>query len=192
MGILFHFEVKMAVNNGAFLPFLVLSTILVLFSNQYRTTAIDEKGKPLITSTCNSTDFPNDCVTFLESDPRTSTVDLTGLSRIALELTATKASDGLKESALLVQNAANYYDWGFKVVCFDEYSNSVPLLKNESLQYFDQKNYNKTFEILDGVNKATLRCNESLSRINEVGLFANNSNIWMLTSITKAILNLLF
>merc|ERR1712071_455045 len=101
MGILFHFEVKMAVNNGAFLPFLVLSTILVLFSNQYRTTAIDEKGKPLITSTCNSTDFPNDCVTFLESDPRTSTVD--------------------------------------------------------------QKNYNKTFEILDGVIKATLRC-KSLSR----------------------------
>ncbi|KAL0010434.1 hypothetical protein SO802_005542 [Lithocarpus litseifolius] len=111
-------------------------------STHHFATADNEIGKSLITTTCNHTEFPDVCISTLESDPRRSTADLTNLSRMALELAITEVNETKAEALKLVNNAGSYESWGIRLACYDGF-NSIVYQLEESLQYFDQLKYNE-------------------------------------------------
>ncbi|XP_062162440.1 pectinesterase inhibitor-like [Alnus glutinosa] len=167
---------------GVSLPLLVISIIAVT------STAADEKGKPLITKTCAGTEFPDVCTSTLESDPRSLSADLKGLSRIALELSATKGNDSAGVAYNLMQNASGYDTWSERSACFHGYNMSVYQIKDHGLQSFDDGKYDKAYQAVDLLNKEALYC--STFQIPE--LDESNTMLSKFTTVVKTILQLLF
>ncbi|XP_023878471.1 uncharacterized protein LOC111990931 [Quercus suber] len=131
---------------------LVIPFVLsLLLSSHYFAKADNEIGKPLIIKTCTQTEFPDVCTSVLESDPRSSSANLTGLSRIGLELTATKVNETTAEAYKLLINATEYYQWSMRSACFYEYNSSVRQIY-KGLEYFDQQKYHKANEVVFHVN----------------------------------------
>ncbi|XP_062161940.1 pectinesterase inhibitor-like [Alnus glutinosa] len=167
---------------GVSIPLLVISIIAVT------STAADEKGKPLITKTCAGTEFPDVCTSTLESDPRSLSADLKGLSRIALELSATKGNDSAGLAYNLMQNASGYEPWSERSACFHGYNTSVYQIKDQGLQSFDEGKYDKAYEAVDLLNKEALRCNTfQIPELDE-----SNTMLSEFTTVVKTILQLLF
>ena len=179
---------KMAIKYGVSLSLLVIQIVLsLLFSSHHFAKADNEIGKSLITTTCNHTEFPDVCISTLESDPRSFSAGLTNLSRIALELAITEANETKVEAFKLVNNAGSYESWGIRLACYDGFNSSVYQLE-ESLQYFDQLKYNESNRIVELFNGGLNYC------IN-LGVAELSTRITFLRKFTtgiKAILHLLF
>ncbi|KAK4590668.1 hypothetical protein RGQ29_021009 [Quercus rubra] len=178
----------MAMKVDVSLCLLVIPIVLSLsLSTHHSAKADNEIGRSLITTTCNNTEFPDVCISTLESDPRSSTADLTNLSRIALELAITEANETKAEAFKLVNNAGSYESWGIRLACYDGFNSSVYQLE-ESLQYFDQLKYNESNRIVELFNGGLNYC------IN-LGVAELSTRITFLRKFTtdiKAILHLLF
>jgi pectinesterase inhibitor-like protein len=168
----------------ASLPLLVISIAISL----RRGTAADEKGKALITKTCGGTAFPDVCTTTLESDPRSSTADLKGLSRIALELSAAKANETAGVAYKLMINASTYATWSVRSTCFHGYNMSINKIKEQGLPAFDQGKYDKAYQTVDLLNQEVVYC--SNFRIPE--LAEGNTMLSRFSTDVKTILHLLF
>jgi pectinesterase inhibitor-like protein len=112
-------------------------------------TAADEKGELLIMKSCGSTEFPDMCTSALESDPRSSTADIKGLSRIALELSATKAKEAAGVANKLMQNSSDYADRSKRTTCFDGYNSTADRIKGEGLKYFEEGKYETAYQIVN-------------------------------------------
>ncbi|XP_075665220.1 uncharacterized protein LOC142634854 [Castanea sativa] len=137
---------------------LVISVVLsILLSSHHFAKADNEIGKPLITKTCTQTDFPDVCTSISESDPHSSSANLTGLSRIGLEFTAAKVNETTAEAYKLLINATEYYQWSMRSACFQEYNSSVHQVY-KGLEYFDQQKYHKANEIVFLVNGEIHTC----------------------------------
>ena len=85
--------------------FVIPIVLSLLLSSHHFAKADNEIGKPLITATCSQTEFPDVCISTLESDPHSSIADLTNLSRIALEIAVTKANETKADTFKLFNNA---------------------------------------------------------------------------------------
>ncbi|XP_030969879.1 uncharacterized protein LOC115990163 [Quercus lobata] len=178
----------MAMKVDVSLCLLVIPIVLsLLLSSHHFAKADNEIGKPLITATCIQTEFPDVCVSTLESDRRSSSANLTGLSRIGLELAITKADEIKADAYKLIFNATSYHNWDIRSACFGAYNLSFYPFK-ETLQYFDELNYNESYRIVDTFNKGLHYCID-------VGVTELAAGITFLTKFTtdvKAILHLLF
>ncbi|KAL0010430.1 hypothetical protein SO802_005538 [Lithocarpus litseifolius] len=167
---------------------LVIPIVLSLsLSTHHFAEADNEIGESLITTTCNHTEFPDVCNSTLESDPRSSSANLTGLSRIGLELAIAKADEIKADAFKLIFNASNYSNWDIRSACFGAYNRSFYPFK-ESLQYFDEQKYNESYTIVDTFNKGLRYCID-------IGVRELTAGITFLTKFTtdvKAILHLLF
>jgi pectinesterase inhibitor-like protein len=166
---------------GVSLSLLVISVAVI-------SAAADEKGKPLITKTCSGTEFPDVCTSTLESDSRSLSADLKGLSRIALELTAAKANDAAEVAYPLLQHASGYETWAQLSACFNGYNLSASRIKGDGLQSFDEGKYDKAYQTVDLLNKEVVHC--STFHIQE--LAENNTLLSRFTTDVKTILHLLF
>ncbi|KAL4626132.1 hypothetical protein ACB092_05G073800 [Castanea dentata] len=178
----------MALKVDVSLCLLVIPIVLsLLLSSHHFAKADNETGKPLITATCSKTEFPDVCISTLESDPRSIRANLTGLSRIGLELAITEANETKAEALKLVNNAGSYESWAIRLACYDEFNSSVYQLE-ESLPYFDQLKYNESNRIVELFNGGLNYC------IN-LGVAELSTRITFLRKFTtdiKAILHLLF
>lgn len=171
-----------------FLPLLVISALIPrLLSNPYSAEAANEIGKSLITETCSHTEFPDICTSTLESDPRSFSANLTGLSRIGIQLVATKVNDTAVEALKLVQNATDYVEWGKLQACSGEYNASVHRMK-EGLQCMDEHKYGETFQILDLVSAKIVYCRD----LNTAKLIERSTFDVKVIAVVKAIVHLLF
>ncbi|KAJ0013479.1 hypothetical protein Pint_21227 [Pistacia integerrima] len=116
----------------------------------------------IIAETCKLTQFPQECISNLESDPRSSSADLTGLSKIAYQLSATKVN----ETMLLASQ----------------------LIFNEGIVAFDEKKYDKAYQVLEKANQAIVGCNNT----NQSPLYESNTMNYRFITDTMAIINKLF
>ncbi|OMO62198.1 Pectinesterase inhibitor [Corchorus olitorius] len=141
-----------------------MTLIPLIVLNQCLTSIGQETGKALIATVCSKTENPQDCISLLESDPRSFTSNLTGLARIALEITA--------------RNARN---------CRDFYIDSVGNLW-DSLRAFDELKFDKSYQSLQYVIGNVTDCqNTPLDDFN--GL---NATMLKITKYVLAILHQLF
>jgi pectinesterase inhibitor-like protein len=163
------------------LPFLVISIAVI-------STAADEKGEPLITKTCGGTEFPDVCTSALESDSRSSSADVKGLSRIALELSATKAKEAAGVAYKLMQNSSDYADWSKRTTCFDGYNFTADRINGEGLQYFEEAKYEKAYQTVNLLTEDIKYC----SSFGVPQLAETNTMLSRFTSVVKTILHLLF
>uniref|UniRef100_A0A2N9GBY4 Pectinesterase inhibitor domain-containing protein n=1 Tax=Fagus sylvatica TaxID=28930 RepID=A0A2N9GBY4_FAGSY len=120
--------------------------------------ASNEIGNSLIAKSCNQTEFPDVCISTLESDPRSSNANLTDLSKIGFELTVTKSNETLAEAFKLLINASDYEEWARRSACYYEYNSSDSQIK-VGLQYFDEMKYDEANRI--------------------VGLYNEGSTVWL-------------
>jgi pectinesterase inhibitor-like protein len=171
----------MGIKLGVSLPLLVISIAVI-------STGADEKGKLLITETCGGTAFPDVCTSTLASDPRSLSADLKGLSRIALELSATKANGTARLVFRLMQHESSYETWAELSACFHGYNISVYRIKRDGLKYFDEGKYKKAYQTVDFLKKEALHCSTFL--IPE--LAKSNTMVSRFTTDVKTILRLLF
>ena len=162
------------------LPLLVLSIAVVSVAN--------EKGEPLITKTCGGTEFPDVCTSALELDPRSSTADVKGLSRIALELSATKAKEAAGVAYKLMQNSSDYADWSKRTTCFDGYNSTADRIKGEGLKYFEEGKYKKAYQIVNLLTEDIKYC----TSFGVPQLVETNTMLSKVISVVKTILHLLF
>jgi pectinesterase inhibitor-like protein len=163
------------------LPLLVLSIAVI-------STAADEKGESLITKTCGGTEFPDVCTSALESDPRSSTADVKGLSRIALELSATKAKEAAGVAYKLMQNSSDYADWSKRTTCFDSYNSTADRIKGEGLKYFEEGKYEKAYQIVNLLTEDIKYC----TSFGVPQLVETNTMLSKVISVVKTILHLIF
>ena len=110
----------MAVKVGVPL-YLVISVVLSLLLSSHHFAEADNE----IAKTCALTEYPEVCTTTLESDSRSSSANITGLSRIGLELTGTKASETAAVAYKLINNASSYAEWDIRATCFHIYNSSA-------------------------------------------------------------------
>ena len=103
-----------------------------LFSSHHFTTAGNEIGKSLINKTCSHTEFPDVCISTLESDPRSSSANLTDLPRIALELTLPKANETLVKAYNLLKNASTHNQF-VRSLCFTSLNVTLVDLKESPI-----------------------------------------------------------
>ena len=96
---------KMAIKYGFSLSLLVIQIVLSLLFSSHHFAKADNELSSLVTPTCNHTEFPDVCISTLESDPHSSIADLTNLSRIALEIAVTKANETKADTFKLFNNA---------------------------------------------------------------------------------------
>jgi pectinesterase inhibitor-like protein len=167
---------------------LVVSLPLLVLSIAVTSTAADEKGEPLITKTCSGTEFPDVCTSALESDPRSSTADVKGLSRIALELSATKAKEAAGVAYKLMQNSSDYADWSKRTTCFDGYNSTADRIKGEGLIYFEEGKYEKAYQIVNLLTEDIKYC----TSFGVPQLIETNTMLSKVISVVKTILHLIF
>jgi pectinesterase inhibitor-like protein len=165
------------------LPLLVISVAIFQCG-----TAADETGKALITKTCGSTAFPDVCTTTLESDPRSSSADLKGLSRIALELSIAKTNETAGVAYYLLNHASGYATWAERSACFHGYNMSINKIKEEGLPSFDQGKYDKAYQSVDLLNQEAAHC----STFNIPELTEKNTLLSKFSTDVKTILDLLY
>ncbi|XVF34110.1 hypothetical protein REPUB_Repub18cG0029200 [Reevesia pubescens] len=146
-----------------------------------------ETGKALIEKTRKKTEYPEECISALESDPGSLNANVTGLSRIAVEQTASKLNETLFYVENLVKNETDYLTWGFLLFCRESYNTSVSQIQ-EALQAFDQFKYDKSYQSVDAVNKAVIDCDKQGLKI----LTQVNQALFRLTRDAMMILDLLF
>jgi pectinesterase inhibitor-like protein len=97
---------EMAIQVSVSLCLIVIPIALsFLLSSYHFAIASNEIGNSLIAKSCNQTEFPDVCISTLESDPRSSNANLTDLSKIGFELTVTKSNETLAEAFKLLINA---------------------------------------------------------------------------------------
>ncbi|XP_059436539.1 pectinesterase inhibitor-like [Corylus avellana] len=168
---------------GVSLPLLVI--LVAIFQCG---TAAEETGKALITKTCSSSAFPDVCTSTLESDPRTSTADLKGLSRIALELSLAKTNETAGVAYYLLNHASGYLTWAERSACFNGYNISLYKIKEQGLPSFDQGKYDKAFQSVDYLNQNAVYC----SRFDIPELTEKNTLLSRFSNDVKTILHLLF
>ncbi|PPD88106.1 hypothetical protein GOBAR_DD14930 [Gossypium barbadense] len=149
---------------------LVIITLISLgFNNYFLPIDAEETGKALIESTCKKTQYPAECISALESDPGSFTANLTGLTRIALEKSASKLVETLHIVDMVVQNA------------------TVPQIR-EGLQAFDQLKFEKSYKSVEAVKKAVIDCDhQGVKSLTQV-----NTALLRLIEDTIMILHLLF
>ena len=124
----------MAMKVDVSLCLLVIPIVLsLLLSSHHFSKADNEISKPLITTTCNHTEFSELCISTLESDSRSFSANLTDLSRIALDLAVTRANETRAESFKLVHNSTNYENWAYWLDCFDIYNLSFYQFKESPI-----------------------------------------------------------
>jgi pectinesterase inhibitor-like protein len=168
---------------GVSLPLLLI--LVAIF--QYGTAA-DETGKALITKTCSGTTFPDVCTSTLELDPRSSTADLKGLSRIALELSVAKTNETAGVAYYLLNHASGYAAWADRSACFHGYNISLYKIKEQGLPSFDQGKYDKAYQSVDLLNQEAVYC----SKFDIPELTEKNSLLSRFSNDVKTILHLLF
>jgi pectinesterase inhibitor-like protein len=165
------------------LPLLVISVAIFQCGM-----AADETGEALITKTCGSTAFPDVCTTTLESDPRSSSADLKGLSRIALELSIAKTNETAGVAYYLLNHASGYATWAERSACFHGYNMSINKIKEEGLPSFDQGKYDKAYQSVDLLNQEAAHC----STFNIPELTEKNTLLSKFSTDVKTILDLLY
>ena len=149
----------MAMEVDVFLDLLVIPIILsTLLSSHHYAKASNEIGKPLIAKTCTQTEFPDVCTSVLESDPRSSSANLAGLSGIGLEVTATKANETAPVAYKLMNSAKDYAKWSTRSTCIQAFNINDYRVNGEGLKYFDAKKFDKAYEIVDIVNGELQYC----------------------------------
>jgi pectinesterase inhibitor-like protein len=168
---------------GISLPLLVI--LVAIFQCG---TAADETGKALITKICGGTASPNVCTATLESDPRSSSADLKGLSRIALELSVAKTTETAGVAYDLLQHASSYMTWAERSACFHGYNMSISKIKEEGIPSFDQGKYDKAYQSVDVLNQEAVHC----STFNIPELTEKNTFLSKFSTDVKTILHLLF
>ncbi|OMO68911.1 Pectinesterase inhibitor [Corchorus olitorius] len=143
-------------------PLLTITMILIplLVLNQCLTSIGQETGKALIATVCSKTENPQDCISLLESDPRSFTSNLTGLARIALEITASKANTSLVVAEYWLQHAKDYTDWASASACRGGYASSVNSMQ-DSLRAFDELKSDRLFQNLQYVINNVTYCQKT-------------------------------
>ncbi|KAK8712348.1 hypothetical protein V6N13_147588 [Hibiscus sabdariffa] len=167
---------------------LIITLISLLsISKSFHETGAQETGKALIESTCKKTEYPEECISALESDPSSFKANLTGLTRIAVQKSESKLVETLNIVTNYVLNSTDYLTWGFLVFCRDSYNASVPQIQ-EGLQAFDKLEFEKSYRGVEAVNKAVVACDkQGLKMLSQV-----NSLLFRITKDAMTILDLLF
>ncbi|XWS70778.1 hypothetical protein CRYUN_Cryun03dG0078300 [Craigia yunnanensis] len=167
---------------------LILMTLIpLLVLDQSLTITGQETGKDLIAGTCNKTEYPEDCISALESDPRSFISNMTELTRIALEITATKTNNSLTVARYWVNHSPDYPSWGLATVCANYYNDSVNSMK-DSLEAFDELKYEESYQSLESVNNLVTACkNVGVDVLNDV-----NTMMLRITQDVMVILHMLF
>ncbi|KAJ0078539.1 hypothetical protein Patl1_24024 [Pistacia atlantica] len=142
----------------------------------------------IIAETCKLTQFPQECISNLESDPRSSSADFTGLSKIAYQLSATKVNETMLLASQLVFNSTDYEAWSFLQVCLSYYKSISKQIFNEGIVAFDKKKYDKAYQVLEKANQAIVGCNNT----NQSPLYESNTMNYRFITDTMAIINKLF
>ncbi|OMP04538.1 Pectinesterase inhibitor [Corchorus olitorius] len=147
-----------------------------------------ETGKTLIENTCKQTEFPEECISALESDPGSLSANLTGLTKIIIQQSASKLGQTITLVDTLVKNATEYLTWGFLMFCRDSYNISFNQIQN-GLQAFDQLKYDESYKSVAGLNKAVVDCNnqQGLEILNQV-----NTALFRISKDAMQILDSLF
>ena len=141
----------------------------------------------LVAPTCNHTEFPDVCISTLESDPRSSTADLTNLSRIALEIAVTKANETKADAFKLFNNATSDESRETRLACYEYGFNSSVYQFEESLQYFDEQNCTESSRIVYIFNGGLDYCID----VGVVELTVSITFLKKFTTVVKEILDLL-
>ena len=157
-----------------------------LLSSHHFAIASNEIGNSLIAKSCNQTEFPDVCISTLESDPRSSNANLTDLSKIGFELTVTKSNETLAEAFKLLINASDYDEWARRSACYYTYNSSNFQIK-VGLQYFDERKYDEANRIVGLYNEGLNYC-----LVNVVELTERITFLKKFTTDLKVILHLLY
>ena len=173
----------MAVKVGVPL-YLVISVVFSLLLSSHHFAEADNE----IAKTCALTEYPDVCTTILESDSRSLSANITGLSRIGLEMTGTKASATAAVAYKLINNASSYAEWDIRATCFHIYNSSVEKINQEGLKYFDERKYENASEVVISVNGEIHYC----GTIGVVELNESNTLLDKFTTDLKTILHQLF
>ncbi|XVF60335.1 hypothetical protein PTKIN_Ptkin08bG0036800 [Pterospermum kingtungense] len=124
------------------LPLILMTLIpLLLLDKPLTITGQDIIGKALIAQTYNEMEYPEDCISTLESDPRSFISNVTGLARIDLEITASKANNSYAVVLHWLDRQHDYSNWDLAAKCHLHYNITVYSMKN-SLKAFDELKYN--------------------------------------------------
>ncbi|OMO73271.1 Plant peroxidase [Corchorus capsularis] len=148
-----------------------------------------ETGKALIATVCNKTENPADCISLLESDPRSFISNLTGLARIALEITAWKANTSLIVAEYWLQHAKDYLGWASASACCGGYESSVNSMQ-DSLRAFDELKSDRLFQSLQCVISNVTYCQTTPSPPD--AFYGLNATMLKMTKYVLAILHQLF
>ncbi len=159
-----------------------------LLSSRHFAIASNEIGNSLIAKSCNQTEFPDVCISTLESDPRSSKANLTDLSKIGFELTVTKSNETLAEAFKLLNNASDYEEWARRSACYDTYNSSDYQIK-VGLEYFDEMKYDEANRIVGLYNEGLNYC---LLNLTVVELTERITFLKKFTTDLKVILHLLY
>ena len=135
---------KMAIKYGFSLSLLVIQIVLSLLFSSHHFAKANNELSSLVTLTCNHTEFPDVCISTLESDPHSSIADLTNLSRIALEIAVTKANETKVDTFKLFNNATSDESQETRLACYEYGFNSTVYQFKENLQYLDKQNYTES------------------------------------------------
>ncbi|OMO99580.1 hypothetical protein CCACVL1_03723 [Corchorus capsularis] len=148
---------------------------------------LKETGMALIATACKKTENPQDCISLLESDPRSFISNLTGLARIALEITAWKANTSLIVAEYWLQHAKDYPGWASASACRGGYEFSMNSMQ-DSLRAFDELKFDKSYQSLQYVISNVTYCeNMRADGFNDL-----NATMLKITKYVLAILHQLF
>ncbi|XVF31419.1 hypothetical protein REPUB_Repub16aG0144500 [Reevesia pubescens] len=150
--------------------------------------ASNETGKTLVIKTCNLTNFPTDCISALESNPQSFNANnLTSLSRIALQVTASKIKDTASFVQYCADHAADNTTRKYAFNCYYIYKRCIGSM-DDSLGFFDDIVYDESYLSVQAVNDAVTECkNLGVQVLNDV-----NTKMFRLTWDVMTILHLLF
>lgn len=179
---------KMAAKLDASLLLFALFAISTVMSLSLPTQCEAAANQNLITKTCNLTKFPAVCRSTLRLDPRSSSANLTGLTRIAMELAGNKANDTAGVAFKRMNNASDYMTWAESSACFNGYNISMYGIKEKGLRYFDERKYDEAYQTVDFLEEQTRHC----SRFGRAEFAKKNSVLLRFTIDVKTILHQLF
>ncbi|OMP04539.1 Pectinesterase inhibitor [Corchorus olitorius] len=156
----------MASQSGNFSPTMVVLILTLIPLHGFA----QETGKALIEKTCKQTEFPEECISALESDPASLTANLTGLTKIIIQQSATKLSQSVILVDTLLKNPTSYEEMGLLLYCQSCYNTSFNRIQ-DGLQAFDQLKYDESYKSVADFNKYVVACNgrglENLKLVNK-------------------------
>ncbi|XP_038698096.1 uncharacterized protein LOC119995666 [Tripterygium wilfordii] len=154
-------------------------------------TLVTADNESLIAKTCNQTDYPQDCTSNLDSDPRSAHAkDIKELARISLEILASKVNNTASAfQKALVGERESYEEWSYVMVCTYGYNSSRVNMTN-SVRLVEGDKYQDAYKEVEAVKSETTHCMSF--PLSEPNLVDINTKLFRFLVDAMAVVRLLF